>query len=300
MLTKPITYASWITETTVGGTFFGEKTRSGLLLAVDQALRTYENATPKNKLTGLHRLCDSYDAWYADKTRKNPDGPLKSIRNADDQLQVFEQWLHEEEVRLLPAVEPGWGHGPNCYAYAMKCKAPAGNGMAPGIAAGEGATLKGIGRDLVQYTRRLFDGIKRDAAADGNKTVSFFPQGVENSDDRPDPIQMPKVVPDRQYLVAMLVTAGGFHFMRRDSRTNLWSHKNRSDGAPEATAEHLGPAGRLGRRSSPITDDVAVELARNQFPGVNVEPFGGGYFFAGYILVPEEGIVVRGVTGTFN
>lgn len=300
MLTKPITHASWMRETTVAGTFWGEKTRSDLLLAIDRALHTYENAAAQQKLAELHRLCDAYDAWYAEKTKKKPDQALKSIRNANDQMQVFEDWLHDEQARLLPALESGWGHGPNCYAYAMKCKNPAGNGMAPGIAAGKGATLEGIGRDLVQYTHRLFDGIQRDAAADGNKTVSFFPQGVETSADRPDPIQMPRVVPDGQYLVAMLVTAGGFHFMRRDSKTRLWSHKNRSDGAPESTAEHSGPVGRLGRKSSPITDEVAVELARNHFPGLNYEPFGGGYFFAGYILVPDEGIVVKGVTGLFN
>lgn len=298
MLKKPISYASWIKETTVSG-FFGEKNRSKQLTAIDKRLQAYETAPHGGRLGALHRLCDAYEAWYAEKTKKNAAGPLESIRNSENQMLVFEEWLQEEQDRLLPAPEDGWGPGPNCYAYAMKCKRPVGNGMAPGIAGGEGATMEGIETRPIEYTKRLFKGIRLDAAKDNMKTVSFFPPDIEDADVRPDPSLMPSVVPRNEYLVAMLVTAGGFHFMRRDSNTNLWSHRNGSYGAVEASVQHIG-SGRLGSRSSAITNEVAIEILKNQMPGLIYQPLGGGFVFAGYILVPEDGIEVSGVTRRFE
>lgn len=299
MLIKPITHDKWLEETKVGG-IFGEKSRSTLLLQVDTGLLAYEGCAPLEKLTKLHVLYAAYDAWYAKKTEKKPDAGLKSIRNNGDQMTVFEDWLKEEEARQLPAAEDGWNNGPNCYAYAMKQKLPVGSGMTPGSADGVAVTSVGIKADWMQYSKRLFDGIKRDAAKDGNKAVSFYPVGVENSNFHPDPIEMPLMVPSGHYLVAMLVTNCGFHFMRRNPHTNLWSHKNGSFGVVETYAEHAAPAGRLGRKHSPISNLVAVELLRNQSPGQTYLPIGGGFKFAGYIVVPDEGIVVSGLTKPFS
>lgn len=295
MLTKPVTYAKWIAATDVEKTFGkGNKARSGALLAVDNALLDYENAGPAQKLDRLHRLFDAYEDWAEDKGASGPDDRLKSIRNSGNQLGVFESWLKEEQARVLPQVEPGWLHGPNCYAYAMKCKRPDGNGMTPGVCVGRAASMEGLDKDQVAFARRLLAGIAADAAADGGKAITFHPDGVETATRFPDPADMPRDIPGGHYLVAMLATAGGFHFMRRDSLTGLWSHKNRSDGEAETSVQLIRAGRRLGRRSVPITDTVALELLRNLSPGLTVEPFGGGYRFAAYMFVPDAGITVEG------
>jgi hypothetical protein len=175
--------------------------------------------------------------------------------------------------------------------------------MNPGTAGGRGASVQGIeGGGLVQYARRVFAGVRADALADGGKTVTFYPNGVENDANFPDPGDKPRTVPGNQYLAALLVTLGGFHFMRRDPGTRLWSHKNRSIGEVETSVARLcqGPKGRLALRSDPITEPIAVELLRNLYPGAVHEAFGGGYVFAGYIMVPMEGIRVAGATNIIN
>jgi hypothetical protein len=296
MLTAPVTYQNWLAETKVDG-IFSEKTRSTLLVAIDNALRTYELAMPADKIDTLHALWDAYDAWYASKS-KTSGGALKSIRNSGDQMDVFETWLKAEEARLLPAAEGGWGN-PNCYSYAMKCKNPVGNAMTPGMAAGAVAAPDTDKVDLIAYGHRLFAGIEADAAADGGKQVTFYPVGVETSRVRPHPGTMPQVQ-HGEYLVAMLVTARGFHFMRRDTATGLWSHKNRSDGEVEVTVTRSTAAGRLPKRNVPITDAVAVEMLSNPFPPQNYDTLGGGFTFAGYILVPTAGFTVAGSTKKFS
>jgi hypothetical protein len=298
MLTKPITYASWITETTVGGSFSGNKTRSTLLVAIDTALDAYEKAGAAAKVARLQVLFDAYETWFADKKKKT-DGSVKSIRDSGDQMAVFEGWLQDEQARWLLPTEDGWGNGPNCYAFAMKCKRPAGNGMTPGSAAGAAASMRGIERNLLTYSQRLLDGIGRDGMADGAKAVTILPADLLEAPRLPRPAPMPTVIPQDHYLTALLVTAGGFHFMRRDTASGLWCHKNGSYGTPEYGAELSGTVGRLGRRKVPITDAVALDLLANQAGG-RYASFGGGFIFAGYVMVPDAGITVSGSVGKFN
>lgn len=299
MLTKPVTSAKWLTATTVAASFGrGDKKRSTLLTAIDDALLAYEQARPAGKLGALHQLFDAYEAWYASKKHAS-DGSVKSIRNNGNQMSVFEAWLREEQARLLPVPEDGWGNGPNCYAFAMKCQHPEGHGMTPGIAAGSAATTRGIEGDQVAYARRLLEGIERDGRAHEDSIVTFLPEGLLKNNALPSPRPLPVRFEHNRYLVAMLITSAGFHFMRRDTDTGLWCHKNGSFGAPEYTAVVRGPAGRLGRREVPITDDVALELLENQFGG-RFEALGGGYAFAGYAVVPKAGIPVSGYTQRFD
>ncbi len=292
MLTKPITHAAWLRETTVAGTFSGEKTRSAHLLAIDQALAAYEAAGAAIKVARLHALFDAYETWY-DSKKKKADGSVKSIRSGGDQMAVFESWLQDEQTRLLLAEEAGWHNGPNCYAYAMKCRAPVGNAMTPGAAAGNVASLRGIEGNMLAYSHLLLERIRDDAHADGGKVVTLLPAGVLAAGQLPTPAPMPNVIPQNQYLVAMLVNNAGFHFMRRDTASGLWCHKNGSYGAPEYGVQLIGAIGRLGARKLPITDAVALDYLANGAAGRH-EMLGGGYFFAGYILVPDTGFVVRG------
>lgn len=294
MLKKPITHASWVEETTVDRVILGKNKRSELLRNIDNELLAYEQGGSAD-LTVLHLVWDAYEAWYDSKKKDRNDGAVKSIRNAGDQMQVFEEWLKEEQDRLLPTVESGWGNGPNCYAYAMKCPRPAGNAMAPGLVNRKGLPGKRAIGSQREYVESLFEGIKEDAKADDDKTITFFPLDIEKSSESLDPCHMPNQVPSGHYLVAMLVRNGGFHFMRQDPNTKLWSHKNGPNGEVEVAATHLRQ-GRLGCRKSLIDNNVAIELLRNPSPGVKYVPLANNYIFAGYIFVPNKGIEVSGIT----
>ena len=102
------------------------------------------------------------------------------------------------------------------------------------------------------------------------------------------PVEMPGIP---AHLVAMVVKADGFHFMRRDSRTGNWSQKNGGGNAEVETTATLIPVPGNIARNVPLTDAVAVELlgcATARYMGF------AGFRFAGYVLVPDAGITVRG------
>lgn len=274
----PWNYQRWIQETSVDGTIYGLKSRSTLLVAIDQALRSYDSASPIDKLRDLHQLKDAFEAWAASK-----NDVATSIRNKDGHLLTdFKQWMGQQEKALLPVKEEGWAGTPNCYAYAMKCKQVAGNAPVPGAAAGKAVFATRDNQEL--YPDRLFQGIVDDAEA-CEKAVEIL-QGPS-----PSPMPTDKVT-GANYIAAMVVKPDGFHFMRRDSRSGLWSHKNgAADAEVETTAKLLPTGAQRIVRQMPITDAVAVELLRcteGKYIAFT------GFKFAGYILVPDEGITVKG------
>lgn len=109
-----------------------------------------------------------------------------------------------------------WGANANCYAYACDCPNPAvGNPprqARPGVAGGVPAQNNG-------NVQQLIAGV----LADGGLLVQQLNagQGV---------LPLP-LVPANSYLVAMLTSAVGFHFMRRDEYTKRWSWKDANHGS---------------------------------------------------------------------
>src|SRR4051812_11017209 len=80
----PWNYERWMKETTVGA-LVGDRKRSALLLAVDNALKNYDFAhTDANKLKALHNVRDAFDAWCASKT-----DPNSSIRDKGGNVADF-------------------------------------------------------------------------------------------------------------------------------------------------------------------------------------------------------------------
>jgi hypothetical protein len=289
-------YQLWINETSVDKTFFGQKSRSDRLTAVDQAMSTYGTASAFHKLKALHRLWDAYDVWAGSK-----NDVANSIRDKRDVkfdggtlLTDFSKWLAAREDALMPAPEMGWKGAPNCYAYAMKCKQIIGNAPTPGAAAGK-PVLPFDPRWMapmqkIRYHAMLLDGIVADARACG-KVVEILREPAEG--DYPTPINPPtERCNGAHYLAAMVAKSDGFHFMRRDSTTRLWSQKNGGGDAEVDTSAILLATGvQRGPRQTPITDAVAVELL--QCTEGKYIAF-SNFRFVGYVLVPHAGITVKG------
>jgi hypothetical protein len=141
------------------------------------------------------------------------------------------------------------------------------------------------------YHAGLFEGIQADGNRDGHRVVVLtdldqLRRGVYPS---PDPLPVGRVTADT-YIAAMVVNATGFHFMRRDSRTHRWTHKNGGRGNPVETCVYKLRNG-ADRFLVPITDDVAVEMLKNR--RVTYSNFANDFKFAGYLLVPSDGITVE-------
>ena len=283
------TAAHWVSETNVAGTVWGLKSRSALLLAVDQALVNFEKpGAPTARLAALRTLQDAWDAWGASKTDLSA-----SIRNKNGTLiNDFREWMEDREMDLMPTPEANWNGTPNCYAYAMKCRDVVGNAPTPGAFAGSKVIPfdPRWGGEAAVYHAELFGAIVADARA-CDKNVTVLRQVANNIYPTPDAPPVTQVERGH-YLAAMVVKRDGFHFMRRDSTSGLWSHKNGGGAAEvETSAGVVSPiAGRLVRHI-PITDAVAVDLLRCTTPGY----LGfSGFTFAGYLSVPEDGITVQG------
>ena len=142
---------------------------------------------------------------------------------------------------------------------------------------------------MINYNAALLVGIVADGLADGGKIVQILRGGAN-----PSPLAPPiDQCGGGAYLAAMVSNRVGFHFMRRDSATGLWSHKNGGGNSEVETSGHKAPMGanRLGRDEA-INDDVAVQLllcANAAYYGFH------GFAFAGYVLVPHDGIAVAGL-----
>lgn len=275
----PWTLAGWLTATDVKR-IFGNHDRSTLLKAVDDAIDAYDQAPNALNFTALRT---AFDAWSNSKT-----DPSKTIRNKTGAVDDLARWLVELEEATMPAAEVGWGGLANCYAYAMKCQAPGGNGTpVPGRVAGAPVlpyhpTFAG---NRPAYWRALMAGIVADAAVANQVVVVHSQPTATGAMPQPDnpPIHL---VGAGTYLAAMVVKTDGFHFLRRDSATGRWSHKN---GAQDAEVETFATLAASGRPVV-LDDNVFVTLVRTG-QGTYRSSF-PGFTFAGYLLVPSAGFAV--------
>lgn len=122
---------------------------------------------------------------------------------------------------------PGWGANANCYAYACDCKNPTIGGTrytaTPGAAGGARVADNG---DV--------DALTAGVLADGGVMV----QQLAGT-----PAALP-VVPANHCLVAMITSANGFHFLRRDEFTKRWSWKDGNAGSVKFNTYHT-PSNRF-------------------------------------------------------
>lgn len=265
--------------------------RSVLLQGVDNSLRAFQFANPFNKQKALYLLQDAYDDWAHSK-----EDVHLSVRNQNGSLADFRAWMNQQQTALLPAVEPGWNTMANCYAYAMRCKVFQGRVPTPGVAAGSrvnSADARWQRREQkILYHRDLLEGVERDAEACG-RTVDILlgPTEAGYRAIAPPPIEH---ADNAHYLVGMVAKDDGFHFMRRDSHTGLWSHKNGGLGSEVETGAALWPPSKPHRtaRYVPIDDEVAYGLLGCQ-PGKYVHF--DHFKFVGYLLVPTGGITIAGL-----
>lgn len=277
----PWTYHRWLAATDVEKFFGGNQKRSTLLVALDHAIRAYENATATHRARALDLLWNAYDAWTGAKT-----DPTTSIRNKGGAVADLVQWMRDETDALMPVTETGFTGVANCYAYAMKCRQPGGGGTpVPGRAA-HAAVLpydpQWVNRPA--YWGALLDGIVKDGAADGS-TVTVLSQPVGAALPQPDNPPVHRA-DGTQYLAAMVVKTDGFHFLRRDSTSGRWTHKN---GAQDAEVESSATLAANGR---PVVIDDAVFVALVRTGQAQFRSSFPGFQFAGYVLVPNAGIAV--------
>lgn len=276
------TFNEWFEQSTVPGTIYGDKSRSTELKRIDDAFKAYETAGINDKAAKLSDLWDAAEAWRSAKSDWR-----KSIRNKGTKTaENFFGWLAETEKLTMPVAEIGFSFATNCYAYSMKCKNPvvAEKGVVvPGAHAGEPRFSL---QDEMGYYAQLVDGIKEDAIA-SNKQVECERGPFGNSLPSPKNPPIDKVGGEK-YIAAMVVRLDGFHFLRRDSTTGLWSHKNGGGNAEIETGVYDTQRGRYVK----LTDAVVVpmlELGQTRyFSGFNT------FKFAAYLIVPHSGIRVAG------
>jgi hypothetical protein len=150
---------------------------------------------------------------------------------------VFFEGLH---MPLGAQEDYQWGANANCYAYACNCPNPVvGNPprqARPGVAAG--APVQNNGN-----VQQLIAGV----LADGGLLVQQL-NGQPNA--------LPQV-PVNSYLVAMLTSAGGFHFMRRDETTGRWSWKDANHGSVKLNVLHF-PSDRYVYINGGNLNDILV------------------------------------------
>ena len=278
----PWTRQRWLAATDVRKYPGLRPSRSPLLVALDDALHRYDTAAPMHRLAALARLWDAFDAWAAGKA-----DPAASPRNRHGAVTALAAWLLAEEEATMPAPEGSWSGLVNCYAYAMKCALP-GGGQTPVPGRAAGAAVMPYTRppwpDRAAYWSALVDGVVADGQACARPVVVVSrPQGALMPQPDNPPVHRCTA---HHYLVALVVKSDGFHFLRRDSLTGHWSHKNGAQDAQVETFASLTDSGR----PEPLDDAVVVDLLRSgqgryrsSFPN---------FSFAGYLLVPDAGLTV--------
>lgn len=167
------TRAGWIAATDAKKVFSNHE-RSPALVTLDNAIHTYDTATPMRMATAFAQLRTACDAWAGGKA-----APSASIRNGTGAVDDLARWLIELEEAAMPAAETGWGGLANCYACAMKCQAPGGLGTpVPGRASGAEVLpyQPAYANNRPAYWRALMAGIVTDGAVAGQAVVMVLSQ----------------------------------------------------------------------------------------------------------------------------
>ncbi len=118
-----------------------------------------------------------------------------------------------------------WGAHANCYAFAADC-------AQPNVGAPPRTARPGVATGAAPANNGDVPGLIAGVLADGGAAVQTL-MGT--------PAMIP-VVPPNSYLVAMLTSAGGFHFMRRDEFTKRWSWKDANHGSVKLNVMHFPTA----------------------------------------------------------
>lgn len=237
------------------------KPKSTLFNEVERSARAYiEDPTPAS----CHATIDAIASWKRFKQCPQARTNWADSRRAG-QVERLDLWIIEEAYRLgvFARPKPGWDDAHNCYAYAMKCHIPGGvgNNSCPGRLAGH----------LTQGD--FVSGVMADA--------QHQDQDVRIEGTAPDCVPG-KTAPGR-YLVALLANQHGFHFLRRDESTGLWTHKNGAIGEVESFIYDWA-----AEKPTSITDTVMGHIA------MNPRLIGCSMQFVAYLSVPNTGIQVLG------
>ncbi|WP_320041718.1 hypothetical protein [uncultured Desulfobacter sp.] len=245
------------------------KQKSKIFKNVQDALDKYVD---RSTMENLQNLIDKLGVWKRSKV-DGTNNWKNSIRYK--QVNLLSEWIVKEATGpIFPVSRDVWEKNTqlvNCYAYAMNCMLPVvqGNNSWPGRFAGEPAkTPARIGYDFA-------DGVIADAKKQGKKVIALRRGG------QPGPV--PIVCPDGKYLVAMVSTPYGYHFLRRNESTGLWSHKN---GAWNEVETYFYD--RELEQPMPITNDVVLKLLKNP------RLMECDMSFDSYLAVPPEGLMVTG------
>lgn len=256
-------YSEWKRDSAVFA-----KSRSTELKAIDTAFERYEKAkTGPN----IRLLADAIAAWKVSK------GVGASIR--DEAVRRLADWVLDERYNRgdLWHPEPQWGYTQNCYAYAMHDTDPDNTGghSVPGGASAD-PQLPG----LPNYHARLIAAVIEDARLQ-RKVIQHVPQAGLH----PVPGYRPG-----HYLAVMVGNVGGFHWLRRASALDQWSHKNGAGELPETTCLHVP-----SQKVHGMTTNVVMAMIGE---GTKLQWFSGfqGMSFIAYFHVPNGGIrVARGI-----
>jgi hypothetical protein len=162
-----------------------------------------------------------------------------------------------------------WGTHANCYAYAAGWDTPArGNigGAVPGGASG-GPVLGGApGYHQALVAAAVNDGLTAAAGAPANPPADLA----------------------GHYLVALIATATGFHWLRRDRLTRRWSWKNGNAGAVLFNVLHVAQD-----RYVYITDTNLDDLLTVNRNGYMPWTYSNTQFVS-FFHVPNAGVTVAG------
>ena len=253
------------------------KKRSAKLLAIDKALQAFVGGG--RNVPNLKKLESALLAWQESKRSDGNEG-WRTTRHGADVIRELAVYIGQMHIDLhdWPAPEAGYGPGHNCYAYAMKCPdAVAGNNARPGREAGNGRGWSDTAPSPAGWKADLIAAVKNDAKHGNQAIISSTPDS---------PLPVPATVAGDNYLVALLGNQTGYHFMRRNEQTKLWSHKNGSISNVETTIFNATKG-----RCFVLDDKTVAEMIMDPLNWDGVNNFFG---FIAWLSVPYHGITVRG------
>jgi len=138
----------------------------------------------------------------------------------------------------------------NCYGYAVKCASP--------VNALEGGQAKPGGVTPLDSKLRYYNTLKDGVIRDGGSKVKFLSDYDVSS---LSAANVPSVNSSEYYLIAMLVKADGFHFVRRQRKramgTPFWKWKQGNGGKVERNAYDLN-----GKSWVRVTDTRFPDLVK--------------------------------------
>lgn len=194
----------------------------------------------------------------------------------DEAMRQLDQWMAGEiaALRPWPDREPLWDGRHNCYAYAMHCNVTVNddatprnlNNARPGKRAGQARQHRG---------QNFAQGVVDDAVHQGRHAWILRQGGAA----APVP-----ALTHGGYLVVMTSIPMGYHFMRRNNLTGLWTHKNGSIRDEETTWRD--PDNHM--QEDAIDDAAMLKIITD--PRI-VE---GNWTFDAYLEIQAGGLIVEG------